>query len=900
MKIHFFVRFHTKFGENLFMSGNSIGLGSLNTHSVVPMRFMNSEYWKLEVEIDPSTVEGDVLIYKYLLKNKEGELISEYGYDRTIHLRAIKENKVLKVYDVWNFSGTYDNVFFTSPFKKILLPATNGITGILDTAATHLFKIKAPLLKKGEIVCLLGDNEHLHNWNTQSPILLEKQEDWWVIALNLPEVKFPIVYKYGIFNTDTNEFVTYEGGDNRLCFEPAVVDQQTILHDGFINRPNTSWKGAGVSVPVFSLRTENGLGVGEFSDLKLLTDWVKKTGMKLIQLLPVNDTTATFTWKDSYPYAAISAFALHPIYINIEKVAGKNYGDISKSLQEKQQALNALPEIDYEAVTQLKLSLLHEIYEADTLDCLKDNACKHFVETNEAWLKPYAAFCYLRDKYQTIDASQWKTNSAYDSTVIEKFFKQRSAAYKKVGFYCWVQYHLHLQLKEAVQYAHENGIIIKGDIPIGVYRYGCDAWMAPELYKMNLQAGAPPDDFAVLGQNWGFPTYNWERMQLDGFAWWQQRFEQMGHYFDAFRIDHILGFFRIWSIPLNSVQGIMGKFDPSIPVKKAEFGENGIRFDKERFCNPYITDAVLYELLGENSDFFKKQFLQKSGPDTYALDTAFDTQQKVANWFQNKEATAENNYLKNVLFDLISNVLLFEQEGSEGNEFHFRISIDKTISFKYLSHVVQERMMVLYYNYFYRRQDEFWRKESMKKLPALKEATNMLVCGEDLGMVPACVPDVMRELGILSLEIQRMPKQSEKEFVNLAEVPYLSVVTPSTHDMSTIRGWWQEDRNISQRFYNTVLSQQGLAPYFCEPWINRAIVLQHLYAPAIWSIFQIQDILGMSAELRREMPEEERINIPADSQHYWRYRMHITLEQLINEKIFNDELKEYVKNSGRG
>jgi len=188
----------------------------------------------------------------------------------------------------------------------------------------------------------------------------------------------------------------------------------------------------------------------------------------------------------------------------------------------------------------------------------------------------------------------------------------------------------------------------------------------------------------------------------------------------------------------------------------------------------------------------------------------------------------------------------------------------------------------------------------MKKLPSLKAATNMLVCGEDLGMVPDCVPDVMKQLGILSLEIQRMPKGTSREFFHPADANYLSVVTPSTHDMSTIRGWWEENREKTQRFYNNELGQWGEAPFFCEPWINKAIVIQHLYSPAMWSIFQLQDLLGMSETIRRENPHDERINIPADPKNYWRYRMHIYLEDLIKEKDFNEELKSYVHSSGRG
>jgi len=423
---------------------------------------------------------------------------------------------------------------------------------------------------------------------------------------------------------------------------------------------------------------------------------------------------------------------------------------------------------------------------------------------------------------------------------------------------------------------------------------------------MNWQAGAPPDDFTAVGQNWGFPTYNWKKMQEGDFAWWKQRFEQMSNYFDAFRIDHILGFFRIWSIPANAVQGIMGRFVPCLPVHINEFGEKGIWFDYQRYCRPFITDEILHEMFGDSSSQVKEKFLTPNEFGNYDLAPGYETQQQVEAFFGSAPSAdlstdeGENEKLKLGLFDLISNVILFEEEGSQGEEFHFRISMEKTASYRHLIPHVQEKFKKLYIDYFYHRQDDFWFKKAIDKLPKLKRATNMLVWGEDLGMVPHCVPDVMQQLGILSLEIQRMPKDPKKEFFHPDDAPYMSVITPSTHDMSTVRGWWEENREKTQHFYNHVLGQWGDAPFYCEPWINRAVVLQHLYSPAMWSIFQLQDILGMSEMLRRENPQDERINNPANPKHYWQYRMHISLEDLIKEKAFNEELRGYVEHSGRG
>jgi 4-alpha-glucanotransferase len=738
----------------------------------------------------------------------------------------------------------------------------------------------------------------MSDWNTSAPVLLSQEGLWWTAKINIVADEYSVTYKYGVYNVRDKSFVRFEDGTGRTLSGHAGSKKLTVSHDGFAYLPNTIWKAAGVSIPVFSLRSKDSFGVGEFNDLKLLADWAKKTNLKLIQILPINDTTATHSWLDTYPYAAISAFALHPMYVNMADVAGKEHAELLKALKKRQKDLNDLIELDYDEVGKIKTAMLNVLYEARKHELADDAEYNKFFETNKHWLVPYAAFCYLRDRNGTSDFSKWKLYSQYDKDAIEKYVSRKARHYDKMAVHYFIQYHLHLQLKAAAEYAHRQGVILKGDIAIGVYRYGCDAWMDPEQYHVEMQAGAPPDAFALKGQNWGFPTYNWEKMASNNFDWWRKRFVQMSEYFDAFRIDHILGFFRIWSIPMHAVEGIMGRFVPAIPIYKNEFYEKNIWFDFERYTKPFITDGVLWDMFGPNRDKFKK-FLRPGDNGTYQLLEEFSTQRHVEQYFTKADLTDDDVNIRQGLYDLISNVILFEEPGSGAEQFHFRFSMENTHSFRHIEWNTQQQLKALYINYFFERQDSFWMKEAMKKLPALKRATNMLICGEDLGLVPHTVPQVMSQLGILSLEIQRMPKDNTREFFHPSQAPYLSVVTPSTHDMSTIRGWWEEDRAKTQRFYNKELGQWGDAPYFCEPWINKMILLQHLYSPAMWSIFQLQDIMGMSEKLRREDPHAERINIPAVPKHYWNYRMHISLEQLLKEKDFNDELAGYVLASGR-
>jgi len=897
-KIHFLIKYHTVVGQSLGVTGNHPLLGDNDPAKGLQLQYLNGDYWSAVLQLPEGQSLTESIIYKYFFKGEDDVITLEWG-NKVIDVVNIEVDEITLI-DTWNYAGFIENTFYTEPFKDVLLK--DRYTPVQTTSPekyTHTFKVKSPLLMKGQAVCIAGSVPQLDDWNTESPLLLSKKEDedWYTINVDLANATFPIAYKYGIYDVNTNAFVRFEDGQNRILNDnPSKL---TVVSDGFMALPNNGFKGAGVAIPVFSLRSQSGLGVGEFNDIKLLVDWAKQIGLKLVQLLPVNDTTATFTKADSYPYAAISAFALHPLYLHLPSIVSEENHQLLNNLNNIQQELNDKPQVDYVAVMKAKWEFIESVFPLQKKKTFASDDFKSFFADNKHWLIPYAAFCYLRNKYKTSDFNQWPTNSTYNANEISALAGDPAKADAAISINYFVQYHLHCQLKSAADYAHANGIIVKGDIPIGIYRYSCDAWQEPDLYCMDMQAGAPPDDFAVKGQNWGFPTYNWGKMQENGFTWWKKRFKQMSYYFDAFRIDHILGFFRIWSIPMDAVEGIMGHFVPALPVGINEFEGRGITFDLDRFCKPYITDAVLVETFGQALvDDVKNDFLEPASDGRYTLKEEFDTQRKVEAYFASQDGSPQNQKVHMGLYNLISNIILFPAN-ADNTQFHFRISVDSITSFQHFDWDTKNKLKDLYIDYFFRRQDSFWRTEAMKKLPELKRSTNMLICGEDLGMVPASVPGVMKDLAILSLEIQRMPKDITRPFFHPNDAPYLSVVTPSTHDMSTIRGWWEEDRGVTQKFFNNELGQWGTAPFFCEPWVCRIIINQHLYSPAMWSIFQLQDLMSINGDIRRKNPSEERINIPADPKHYWSYRLHLTLEDLLNRTDFNNDLKSLVQQAGR-
>lgn len=859
-RLRFYLRYHTYYGQELYLLGNIPALGSDVPRHAHRMQWLNADWWYTDIQLAPGEVF--TLQYQYILRELEDVVyegaVREFAFIPGEHTEVVFT-------DTWNDAARPENAWLTAPFSRVFYPRPSAaISGLLT--ATHIFRVQAPLLDRHKTICLLGSNAPTGNWNILQPLLLQYDaQGWFSVALDLSGSPMPLYYKYGIYDLEIQEFVQYENGDNRELHTVAVTGRQVILHDGLLRIEYTPWKGAGIAVPVFSLRSTEGFGTGEFADLPQLAQWAHHKGFQLIQVLPVNDTIQTNTWKDSYPYAAISSFALHPLYIRLQEVGSlPDTHPLQRQFGRLRQWLNEKETVDYETVMSFKLAYLRALYEAEG-EKLQTRDYWQWFASNEHWLLPYAVYCYLRDRYQTGDFTQWPLHNVYDYTAINKLIIADEAAAAASHYHFFVQYHLHKQLAAATAAVHQYGVALKGDIPIGVARHSADTWMNPGCYHLDMQAGAPPDSFTTTGQNWGFPTYNWKQMAVNGLEWWQQRLRHMSVYFDAFRIDHILGFFRIWQIPGDAIQGILGYFHPAVPVSREEMRLRGIDFEEDRFCQPYITNAILEDIFGNYAGMMKEQLMEPLTDGRYKLLPAFDTQRKVL------ESTL-SEAVKNMLYTLLADVLFIKVTDHSRMLYHPRYDMAATYSFAALDSSTRKHLQALYHDYFYVRQESCWRKEAIHKLPLIKRATNMLICGEDLGMVPACVPGVMQAQGILSLEIERMPKAGDVTFTAISKAPYLSVLTPSTHDMSTLRGWWQEDVHITRKYYQQELRHKGPVPAEASPALIREIIARHMKAPAMWRIFQIQDLLAAEGRSTGH-PDTERINIPAVASHYWRYRI---------------------------
>lgn len=891
MKLTFYIDYRTNWGESVYLvSCNSIGK---EKNYAVKMDFDGLSTWSYTLTLPDSINE---FTYCYIVKSDLNQNVrNESGKP---HQLLLTEGVDCEIHDIWQDTPG-NKPFYSSAFTKGIFSREKTTTPITGNTGEILFRINAPIIKHDEVLAVSGSNEVLGNWNPQRALLLNDYTfPQWFFRINTADIDAPFEYKFLILKKENHKVVAWENCNNRY-FDPTPYKLGKVLtfitlHE--FNNPLPNWKGAGTAIPVFSLRSNEDFGVGDFYDLFKMVDWAEITGQKFIQILPINDTTMTHTWTDSYPYSSNSTFALHPMYVRLEAIGDLNDKERFKQYRAKAAELNKLTEVDYEQVNDWKLRYARDLYEQYGCETLQSEDFKNFISANEYWLKSYAAFCVLRDIKGTADFSKWGLYSSYEEKTINKFCNENK---HEIYFFYFLQYHLDKQLREVRDYAHSKGVVLKGDIPIGISRESADAWVNPRLFNLDCQAGAPPDDFSVLGQNWGFPTYNWEEMNKDGFTWWKNRFRKMSEYFDSYRIDHILGFFRIWQIPMNAVHGLLGTFYPAMP-----YTEDEMRYlydfwlDKDLQTNPYIMDYFLQDFFGEYTEEAKTRFLYNRAPGRYGLKEDFDTQAKVIEYFKGLEQTEKNEKLKEALLGLIDDVLFIEDAEQKG-KYHPRISAQFTYIYRSLNDYERWCFNRLYNDFFYHRHNDFWYGKAMWKLPPLLNATDMLVCGEDLGMIPDCVPAVMNQLQILSLEIQRMPKDPKMEFGDPMSYPYTAVCTTSTHDMPGIRAWWEENRKKTQCFFNNMLHEWGDAPYYAEPWVCERIVAMHLNSPSMLTILPLQDWLSIDGDIRRENPKEEQINIPAISHHYWRYRMHLTLENLLSCHNFNEKVKSMVKYSGR-
>jgi len=893
MDLKFNIDYKTRFGEELVL--NIVNEGSEAKYRMITT---DGERWTYKLSL-PAQKCQPAITYYYEVERGGRSVRHEWTTIRhTLELTAV-HGAHYTVFDRWS-DIPEDSYLYSSAFTDCIRGRKLEVLQPSSYRSTVRLVVRAPQLRGDDRLAVIGKGDGLGNWDTAKALLMtEHHFNEWVVDLDATQfTEGKIEFKFIALNTKKQQSSVWEAGYNRTIELPQIEQREVVVYNldqAFF--PLYDVRLAGMLVPVFSLRSEGSFGVGDFGDLKKMVDLVCETGQRMLQILPVNDTTTTYSWTDSYPYSCISIFAIHPQYADLRQLPALTNAKQRNDFEALRQQLNALPQIDYEQVNNAKITYLRLLFAQEGSKVLSSKDFKEFLEEAGQWLVPYAQYCVLRDKYGTACFEQWPDHNTWNEADRAALLNARSSQYREASFWYYVQFVLHTQLLDAHQYARKSHVVLKGDIPIGVSRYGCDVWTEPRYFNLNGQAGAPPDDFSVNGQNWGFPTYNWDEMLKDGCQWWIRRFQNMAQYFDAYRIDHVLGFFRIWEIPVNAVHGLLGQFQPALGMTREEIESYGLPFHEHQFCEPFIADWVIERVFHERADEVKTKYLDHAHDDIWKMKAEYDTQRKVEKAFEGVTEQRELN-LRDGLYSLISNVLFVRDHKEEG-KYHPRISAQFNFTYEALYDADKASFNRLYNDYFYRRNNQFWYDEAMKKLPVLVQATRMLVCAEDLGMVPDCVSWVMNELRVLSLEIQSMPKDPHVRFGHLGRNPYRSVCTFSTHDMATLRQWWDEDASRTQDYFNSMLYHEGNAPHPLPGWLARDVVSRQLASPSMLCVLSIQDWLAMDERIRLDDADAERINIPANPQHYWRYRMHISLENLMADKSFTENIRNLIVQNGR-
>ena len=862
MKLRFSINYNTAWGESMHVAISYHSQDGTQRQQDLTMLTDDGQLWTLETAAIVSRHHPlSHILYRYQVENADGEVLRQ-EWDLVPRIYFFDASQDYQFPDQWRDRPLpyhlYSDAYHTTQ-RNARGEQVQAIRVPLFRR-TIVFRVSAPQLQKGQTVAVCGSHPAIGSWNpTRYQQMHYMGNGEWMLSVNALGWLMPVEYKYVVTDDDTHALVAWEEGDNRVITSEIDDGQVLVLYGEPLRLCEPSWRLAGVSIPVFSLRSEHSYGVGDFGDLKRMVDWAVATGMKVIQLLPVNDTTTNHQWSDSCPYNIISFFALHPHYVDLEAAGSLRSKMKMTQYLRRRQELNALPYSDYEAVDRVKSEYLRELFDEQGKGVLASKDCKSFIADNSDWLSDYAAY-----RGESVD------------------------------YVVFVQYLLHTQLKTAADYARQNGVVLKGDLPIGVQPNSLEVRQHPELFRLNAQTGAIPDDTSRQGANWGFPPYHWDEPL---YKLLQLRLQRLSQYFDALRIDHVLGYFRIWEIPHESLDGVLGHFSPSLPLTVDEIEYFGLPFRKELYTRPFINGRIIDRLFGIHAAYVRENYLVSKAYNLYDLKEAYSTQRKIAEAFEGRRD--ENSlWIRDGLMRLVSNVL-FVEDPQQLEMYHPRVGAISEPVFDALTNEEKDAYLRLYNNYYYQRHSFYWGQQALKRLPSVMGDSRLLFCAEDLGMLPDCVEPVLDQLRILSLEIQQMPKLQGFEYTHLEANPIRSVCTISTHDMAPLRLWWQQQPERRQRYYVTMLQKEGRAPEQLPAHLAEEILARHLYCPSMLCILQLQDWLAMDSELRSKHPDQERINTPSDAFNRWQYRMHLTIEELLQATKFNNKLHTMIQRSRR-
>ena len=654
-----------------------------------------------------------------------------------------------------------------------------------------------------------------------------------------------------------------------------------------MQKPATGKRLLGAVVPVGALRSKNGMGVGEFSDLAEFALLCKKMKLGIIQILPVNDTGF-----ESSPYSSLTAFGLHPLYLRLEELEEFKSADnsIKKRIKEARDKFDKAARFSHYQVLKEKLEICRLIFDTQKQDIVKSAAggkLAAWIKEN-SWVKEYAVYRRLKEANGGKSWKDWPEHHTVTGADIEALWNDKSLREEHV-FWAWLQEALDAQFSKASQAIAAAGIALEGDLPILMNEDSCDVWAHPEIFIQELSAGAPPDMYSPGGQNWGFPIYDWEAQEKDNYSWWRKRLDVAGKYYNAYRIDHVLGFFRIWASSRKDYSSALGRYVPYLPVTSGDLDKLG--FDKSRVrwvSRPHITTGEIYDALRNNwsGSFTDAEITDAAGK---IFSKALERINNEELWLFNKKIDGEKDIdaldlhpaIRGYLFERWHDRTFLEYEkGKFFPVWYYRDSKAwKTLSNEERNNIedLLEKRRV--------KSEKIWAEQGRKLLSVLVESSPMLPCAEDLGAVPSCVPKVLSKLKILGLRVIRWFRDWGKEgqpYIPFDEYDELSVCTPSVHDSSTVREWWEKEADQNQ--FAGFIGVPSL-PKKYNPGTAKIILSKAASARSRFRVFQIQDLLHLSNQWYCEDPAQERVNVPGTSNDFnWTYRLPAQIEEIVKDK----------------
>lgn len=645
----------------------------------------------------------------------------------------------------------------------------------------------------------------------------------------------------------------------------------------------------GTVVPVGALRTSSSCGIGEFADLVPFAEWCGKAGLDIIQLLPVNDTGT-----ESSPYSALSAFALHPVYIRLQDLPeARAFGAEIESIKSR---FDPLPRFDYRGIREAKLAFLWKVYRASRESIVSDPALEAWIAINP-WISAYAVFMNIKRKNFDASWKEWEKFRTPSHGDIRKRWESASNREDHL-FYAWVQMRLDEQFKQASTRCDELGIALKGDIPIMMNEDSCDAWAHPEFFRDDLRAGSPPDGSNPLGQNWGFPIYDWENLQDDDYGWWKRRLVHSARYYHAYRIDHILGFFRIWSIPEGERTGYLGWTTPHAAITAQELAQLGFSGDRLRWISePHVPTRAVEA--ANNNDYLGTHGMLGKVMNRIGTEEL---------WLFKDTVTCERDIWNSDLSESVKGVLsaawrdrLVQVTGRDekGKTLYAPVwSKHESTAWRSLTDGEREALGRL----FAEKEglnSELWKNQAERLLGTLTGSVDMLACAEDLGSVPDIVPDVLARLGIFGLKVirwERLWNQDGQPFREIASYPERSVATTSVHDSSTLRGWWERENGADGFYGIRYPGSDGIPSDKAESWRSSYTEDTAAWALSVIAeaasailVLPLQDLLALDDAYRGEDPEVDRVNVPGSVTAFnWTWRLPVSVETLAtNRKLIS-------------